>query len=75
MEKETILSYNLVENSNFEKDATEDGKPDNWVTSGNLSINDKAVQNTSHGDDNVYAGQGPNKGFLRISPIVHTLDF
>ncbi|GAE48103.1 DNRLRE domain-containing protein [Mesobacillus boroniphilus] len=53
----TLASYNLVENSSFEKDANQDGKPDNWDTSTNLSTNDKIVQNVNSGDDNVYIGK------------------
>lgn len=57
LEKGTTLSaYNLVENSISERYATQDGKPGNWVTSGNLSVNDKVVQNANPVDDNVYAG-------------------
>ncbi|WP_260472071.1 DNRLRE domain-containing protein [Bacillus canaveralius] len=53
----TISAYNLVENSSFERDTDQDGKPDNWDTSGNLSMNDKIVQNVNSGDDNVYIGK------------------
>lgn len=56
MEKGTTLSaYNLVENSSFEK--YQNGKPDNWITSNNLSINDKIVQNVNPDDENVYIGK------------------
>jgi YD repeat-containing protein len=56
LEKETTLSaYNLVDNSSFER--YQDGKPTNWVTSSNLSVNDKIVQNLNPEDDNVYIGQ------------------
>jgi RHS repeat-associated protein len=51
----TLASYNLVENSSFEK--YQDGKPNNWGTSNNLSVNDKVVQNVNPGDDNVYIGK------------------
>lgn len=51
----TLASYNLVENSSFEK--YQDKKPDHWDTSNNLSVNDIVVQNVNPGDDNVYIGK------------------
>lgn len=58
LEKGTMLSaYNLVENSSFERYATQDGKPNNWDSSSNLSVNDKVVQNVNPEDDNIYIGK------------------
>ena len=58
LEKGTTLSaYNFVDNSSFERDANQDGKPDNWDTSTNLTTNDKIVQNVNSGDDKVYIGK------------------
>lgn len=55
LEKGTTLSaYNLIENSSYER--IQDGKPADWDTSSNLSLNDKVVQNVSSGEDNVYIG-------------------
>jgi len=52
LEKGTVLSaYNLVDNSSLERDANADNLPDNWTTSGNLSVNDKKDQSE------VYIGQ------------------
>jgi len=52
----TLAAYNLVENSSFESaDSINPAMPANWVTSGNLSANDKMVQNNP-GEDNVYVG-------------------
>ncbi|WML27325.1 hypothetical protein [Neobacillus sp. OS1-33] len=55
LEKGTTLSaYNLVDNSSYERtDSTTPSMPENWDTSGNLSANDKIVQNVNQGDDNV----------------------
>ncbi|MGE7595636.1 DNRLRE domain-containing protein [Peribacillus frigoritolerans] len=56
LEKGANLSaYNLIDNSSFER--YQDGKPSNWVTSSNLSVNDKVVQNVNPEDDNIYNGQ------------------
>ncbi|WHX59892.1 DNRLRE domain-containing protein [Peribacillus frigoritolerans] len=56
LEKGTNLSaYNLVDNSSIER--YQDGKPTNWVTSSNLSVNDKVVQNENSEDDNVFIGK------------------
>ncbi|MFS1519569.1 DNRLRE domain-containing protein [Bacillus sp. SCS-151] len=41
IEKGTVLgAYNLVENSGFERDSNQDGYLDDWLTSGNFSVND-----------------------------------
>jgi len=70
-EKGTVLSaYNLVDNASFERDNDGNKLPDNWETSGNLSVNDEMDQNVNVGDDKVYVGtysmkltgeQGKNK--------------
>ncbi len=47
LEKGAVLSaYNLVDNSSFERDSNADNIPDNWTTSGNLSVNDGMDQST-----------------------------
>jgi YD repeat-containing protein len=54
----TLAAYNLVENSSYERpDSTNASLPENWGTSGNLSVNDKIIQNVNPGDDNVYIGK------------------
>ncbi|MEH7130795.1 DNRLRE domain-containing protein [Neobacillus drentensis] len=59
LEKGTTLSaYNLVDNSSYERmDANPPSMPENWETSGNLSANDKIIQNVNQSDDNVYIGE------------------
>ncbi|GAB6153977.1 hypothetical protein JCM17380_27270 [Desulfosporosinus burensis] len=54
LEKGTTLSaYNLIDNSSLERDANADNLPDNWTTSGNLSVNDKMDENVNPDDDKV----------------------
>jgi YD repeat-containing protein len=51
-----ISTYNLVENESFERDSNGDSIPDNWTTSGNLSVNDGMDQNSASSGDKVYVG-------------------
>ena len=54
----TLSAYNLVDNSSFERsDSTSPSMPENWTNSGNLTANDKIIQNVNPGDDNVYIGK------------------
>ncbi|MGE7717885.1 DNRLRE domain-containing protein [Priestia megaterium] len=53
----TLSSYNLIDNSSFERNLGINSIPNNWTTSGNLSsINDGIDKNVNIDDDNVYAG-------------------
>ncbi len=59
LERGTVVSaYNFVQNSSFEKDSNDDGIPDRWSTSGNMSEKDGIDSQSSFVGGNAYKISG-----------------